>query len=241
MNDNPARRRPVIRVRVLWILCTYLVLNACAANAPTAAPTAVLMEPTKAPPTAAAAVMPEVPSTAVMDLNKAMRKLWTDHVVWTRMYIVSVASDGADKDLVAERLLRNQSDIGDAIKPYYGDEAGDQLTALLQAHIQGAVDLLAAAKAGDTAKVEEARTSWAANADAIAAFLNGANPEYWPLEELQTEMKHHLELTEAEATARLGGDYAADIETYDQVYDQILAMADMLSAGIVEQFPDRFQ
>jgi hypothetical protein len=236
--------RSVPRLRLLSTLCVCLLVTACSASEPTVAPAALPVEPTSPPPAPTAAFVampPGVVSRAEMELSKAMRKLWEDHVTWTRLYIVSVASDGADQELVAQRLLRNQSDIGAAIKPFYGDEAGDQLTTLLEEHITGAVDLIAAAKVGDDAMVEDAKTKWYANADAIAAFLNGANPEFWPLDALQAEMKHHLDLTLEEATARLTGDYAADIEAYDEVHDQILAMADMLTMGIVAQFPDRFQ
>jgi hypothetical protein len=169
-----------------------------------------------------------------------MRKLWEDHITWTRLYIVSFAADLPDQDLTAQRLLRNQTDIGNAIKPFYGEDAGNQLTALLDEHIQGAVDLLAAAKAGDQAAVETASANWYANADAIATFLNQANPESWPLTELQEQMKMHLDLTLEEATAHLNGDFAADIAAYDEVHDHILKLADLLSVGIMQQFSDQF-
>jgi len=169
-----------------------------------------------------------------------MRKLWEDHITWTRLYIVSFAADLPDQDLTAQRLLRNQTDIGNAIKPYYGEEAGNQLMALLEEHIQGAVDLLKAAKSGDQAAVETASANWYANADAIAAFLNQANPESWPLAALQEQMKMHLDLTLKEATAHLNGDFAADIAAYDEVHDHILKLADLLSAGIMQQFSDQF-
>jgi hypothetical protein len=170
----------------------------------------------------------------------AMRKLWEDHITWTRLYIVSFAADLPDQELTAERLLRNQTEIGDAIKPFYGEDAGNELTTLFEEHIQGAVDLLAATKAGDQAAVETASANWYANADAIAAFLNAANPDAWPLADLQAEMKMHLDLTLEEATARLNGDFAADIAAYDQIHDHILKLADLLSTGIMQQFPERF-
>jgi hypothetical protein len=79
----------------------------------------------------------------------ALRKLWSDHVIWTRDYIVAAVAGAADADAAAGRLLRNQEDIGAAIAGYYGDAAGDQLTKLLKEHIMIAVDLVAAAKSGD--------------------------------------------------------------------------------------------
>jgi len=173
--------------------------------------------------------------------KNAVRVLWEDHIAWTRLYIVSVAADLPDKDATAGRLLRNQTDIGNAIKPYYGSAAGDKLTTLLRGHILTAADLLAAAKAGDTAKVGEASKRWYANADEIAVFLSGANSKHWPPAEMKAMMKGHLDLTLEEATARLKGDWAADIAAYDRVHGQILHMADMLSAGIIRQFPAKFR
>jgi hypothetical protein len=169
-----------------------------------------------------------------------MRKLWEDHITWTRLYIVSFAADLPDQDATAQRLLQNQTDIDNAIKPFYGEEAGNALTELLKTHILGAVDLLKAAKVGDDAAVEKASADWYANANDIASFLHGANPDYWPQADLQAQMKMHLDLTLEEATARLKGDYVADIAAYDEVHDHILKLADLLSAGIEQQFPAQF-
>lgn len=174
------------------------------------------------------------------EFHDAMRKLWEDHIQWTRNYIISVAGDLPDAAVVAERLLQNQDDIGNAIKPIYGEEAGNQLSLLLRDHITGAVTILAAAKAGDTAGMETGVAAWRVNADDIATFLNSANPDNWPLDTLKAEMQMHLDLTLAEAQARLGGDFEADVAAYDQVHEHILAFADALSDGIMAQFPDMF-
>lgn len=170
-----------------------------------------------------------------------MRKLWEDHVTWTRLYIISAAHDLPDKDATTQRLLANQIDIGNAIKPYYGSDAGDKLTALLKDHILGAADLLTAAKAGDKAKVDTASKKWYDNANEIAAFLSGANPKNWPLSTMQDAMKMHLDQTLKEAVDRLQGKYTEDVKDYDAVHAHILDMADALSNGIIAQFPDRFQ
>jgi hypothetical protein len=164
-----------------------------------------------------------------------------DHITWTRLYIVSAAADLPDKSATADRLLQNQADIGNAIKPFYGEAAGEQLTKLLRDHILIAAELIDAAKSGDTEAFDAANTRWYANADEIAAFLNSANPENWPLDEMKAMMHSHLDLTLKEAAAHLNGDYAADIAAYDEIHAQILEMADMLSAGIIDQFPKAFK
>jgi hypothetical protein len=169
-----------------------------------------------------------------------MRKLWEDHITYTRLYIVSAAGNPPDKDATAQRLLQNQADIGNAIKPIYGDDAGNKLTALLRDHILIAAKLIDAAKANNSSEVETQKTAWDANADQISALLSGANPKNWPLETLKSEMRSHLNLTLEEAVAQLKGNYAASIAAYDKVHQQILHMADMLSSGIVRQFPTKF-
>jgi hypothetical protein len=174
------------------------------------------------------------------EFNDAVRKLWEDHVTWTRLFIVSASADLPDLDATTNRLLQNQQDIGDAIKPYYGEEAGDQLTALLREHILIAADVLNAAKAGDAAGVEASSAEWYGNADDIAAFLSGANPKSWEAEGTKAMMREHLDLTLEEAVAHLEGRYDDDIAAYDKVHDAILHMADAISDGIVKQFPNRF-
>src|SRR5262245_32621809 len=101
------------------------------------------------------------------DLSRDMRALWEDHVAWTRLYIVSVVAGLPNKDATAIRLLQNQTDIGNAIKPFYGDAAGEKLTALLKDHILIAAELIEAAKAGQTDKKDDAVRRWQANGDEI--------------------------------------------------------------------------
>ena len=176
-----------------------------------------------------------------LDLRSAMRKLWEDHITWTRVFIISAAGDLGDKDAATQRLLQNQVDIGNAIKPYYGAAAGDQLTALLKDHILISADVVAAAKANDQAKLADANKRWSANADQIADFLSKANPKNWPDADMRMMMHDHLKLTTNEAVARLHGDWTGDVRAYDDVHQQILRMADMLSAGIINQFPEKFK
>jgi hypothetical protein len=182
------------------------------------------------------------PATDLIDrvmFHQEMRKLWEDHITWTRLYIVSAVAGLPDVDATAGRLLQNQADIGAAVATFYGDDAGTALTDLLREHILVAADLVAAAKAGDQAAVTKQSDLWYANADKIAQFLAAANPA-WPVDSLSQMMRTHLDQTLAEATARLTGDWAADIAAYDEIHLHILAMADALADGIITQFPDRF-
>jgi hypothetical protein len=174
-------------------------------------------------------------------LREGMRQLWEDHIVWTRLAIISLTTGSPDTQVTVGRLLKNQTDIGNAVKPFYGKAAGNKLTAELRQHILIAADLIAAAKAGDQAKLADATARWERNADTIAGVLASVNPRYFKLAVLKEEMRMHLKLTTEEAVARLQGNWAADVAAYDKIHRHILHLSDYLSAGLVMQFPNRFR
>jgi hypothetical protein len=175
-----------------------------------------------------------------VDLRMAMRKLWTDHVVWTREYIIAALAGTPDAQAAATRLLQNQVDIGNAIVPYYGQDAGSKLTDLLKQHILIAVDIVNDAKANNQTKFKADADKWDQNGKDIADFLAAANPDNWPKQAMEDMMAKHLATTAAELTARVNKDYNGDVKAFDAVYDHILEMADGLSGGIIKQFPDKF-
>ncbi len=181
----------------------------------------------------------EAAPDAELKLRQDMRELWSDHVIWTRCYIIAAVDDQPDQKAAAARLMKNQEDIGDAIAPFYGKAADDKLTGLLKEHLEIAVDLVNAAKAKDDAKVKEIDRNWQRNAKDIAVFLSGANP-HWPQATLAEMMNTHLTTTTVEVTARLEQKWDRDVKAFDEVYDHILEMADALSDGIVKQFPEKF-
>jgi REP element-mobilizing transposase RayT len=232
---HPVRHPAVRQALVPLILTLALVGAACGksghqasrgqVNNPTAAPTAAAPAPTKADPVAT---------------SETMRKLWEEHVTWTRLYIVSAVSGLPDAQPTLDRLLRNQDDIGTAIKPFYGDDAGAKLTQLLRTHIAQAGDLVKAAKANDQAALAKAKDAWFANANDIATFLSRANPKNWPMDQVKAMMDTHLNQTISEATHRLQRNYPAEIADYDAIENHILSLADTLSGGVVAQFPDKF-
>ncbi len=174
-----------------------------------------------------------------VELKMNMRKLWEDHITYTRNYIISALAGLEDTGKVAERLLKNQDDIGDAIKPIYGEEAGKKLAALLREHILVATEVVKAAKMGNNEELSKANKKWYANADDIAAFLSSANPN-WPKKVLQDMLYKHLEYTTQEVVSRLKKDWASDIKAYDKGHVHMLMLADALTDGIVKQFHGKF-
>ena len=174
-------------------------------------------------------------------LHADMRKLWQAHGTWTERAIVDFVGGLPDTKLVIGQLLQNQTDIGNAVKPYYGAKGGAQLTTLLKAHINDAVAVLQAAKSGDASAVAKAKAAFYANGNQVASFLHTANPDHWTLGAMKTMMRVHLNQVIALAVDQLEGQYPAAIRLYGVYIDHILDMADMLSSGIVQQFPARFR
>lgn len=171
-------------------------------------------------------------------LHRAMRARWHDQVAWTRFALIDALAGLPAAEQSTARLLQQQDDLGDAFKPYYGEESGGRLASLLRDHITGAAALIFAANFGDESAVEAARVAWYANADQIAALLAAANP-HWSQTELEATLRAHLDRTLAQAEARAAGDWALDVTTYDALVRHVLELADALSEGIARQFPDR--
>jgi len=178
-------------------------------------------------------------SSSSVELRVSMRKLWDDHVTYTRNYIISSLANLEDAGIVAGRLLRNQDDIGNAIKPIYGVEAGNKLAALLREHITIATEVVKAAKMNNNEALTKANKKWYANADEIALFLSSANPN-WRKDDLKIMLYKHLEFTTQEVVSRLKKDWASDIDAFDKDHLHMLMLADLLARGIVSQHPDRF-
>ena len=176
---------------------------------------------------------------SLSSLQTALRRLWADHVVWTRGYIVAAVADAPDAGAAAARLLKNQDDIGNAIVPVYGKAAGAKLTELLKEHIMIAVDLIAAAKTGNQAKFTEYDAKWTKNAEVIATFLSGANPN-WPKRDVVDLLNLHLNLTKKEVVARLTRKWEEDVQAFDDIFTEIMTVADTLADGIHKQFPGKF-
>ncbi|MDW4528322.1 glycosyltransferase [Rossellomorea marisflavi] len=179
-------------------------------------------------------------SQSEVEFENSFRRLWIDHVLWTSNYITSATTaDAGDQKQVLTRLLKNQEDIGNAIKPVYGEQAGNQLTGLLKEHIVIAGKIVDAAKRNDTASVNKLNKEWYKNADEIAAFLSSSNPNL-KNEELKELLYMHLKLVTDDVIASVQNNWSNRITSIDEGVSHIILMSDAISSGVVKQFPDKF-
>jgi len=179
----------------------------------------------------------EEPEMSALAFHDTWRKLWEDHIWWTRMVIIGIFDDLAGTGNYTERLIQNYEDMEDALMPFYEDDA-KKLGDLIQKHLLIAAQILVEAKAGHD--ITALSDTWYANANDIAMTMNDLNSKYWPLDEAKAMWKMHLDLTLEEAVKHLQKDWKGDVEAFDKVHLAALEMADFFSNGIIRQFPQMF-
>ncbi|MDP4106880.1 MAG: acetylglutamate kinase [Bacillota bacterium] len=173
-------------------------------------------------------------------LSNAMRLVWEQHVYWTRMTINGIAFNLPDIDAVTARLLRNATDMGNLLKPFYGNRIAAKFSNLIREHLLIAPELVKVAKAGDQKAVADAERRWYANGEEIAEFLSRINP-FIARDEFQEMFFEHLALTTKEALFTLQNNFKSSIAVFDKIEAQGLQMADTITNAIVKQFPRKFQ
>ncbi|MGN1327176.1 MAG: LysM peptidoglycan-binding domain-containing protein [Clostridia bacterium] len=174
------------------------------------------------------------------NLLEQMNIAWMEHILWTRLFLISVAESLADLEPTKARLLENPKDIADIFRKYYGNSIANTIERLLTEHLVIGGDLIVALKNGNQKLANELNTKWYKNADDMAEAFSRINP-FYPREELRQMLYEHLRLTTSEVSNRLKKDYAADIRAFDMVQREILKMSQFFVNGIVRQFPNLFR
>lgn len=176
---------------------------------------------------------------AILNLSNQIRLLWEQHITWTRLTIISMVFNLPDVELVTQRLLRNPRDFEAALVPLYGSQTAARFSSLLRDHLVIAADLVNAAKAGDSNAVARTERVWYDNARDIADLLASINP-YWSRQEWERMLFDHLALVKNEAVFMLTGEYQKGIDLYTDMERNAMMMADVMTDGIVKQFPGSF-
>ncbi len=151
--------------------------------------------------------------------------LWTEQMAWTRMIMISIAFDLPDESLTTTRLFRNALDMGSLFAEYCGKEKGDQLTKLLQKHLQMMIELVRSSKE-NAAEAEKIEHDWFLNAHHLADFLYEIHP-YQPNEWVQQIFAHYLTLLKTASIFILSGHFYSSITIYDQIEEQALKLSSL--------------
>lgn len=177
------------------------------------------------------------PAPAAPKLHAALRSLWQGHVQRTRAYANAVkAHDAAAADKDAKDVVANATDIANAVGGFYGDAAGKQMLQLLAGHWGGVKAMTDAAATGDKVVQQKAMDDLAANADAIAKFLSGANP-YLPDDAVRGLLMAHAGHHHAQIDEIMRGDTQAEAATWKAMQAHMDTIADALADAIAKQFP----
>lgn len=174
-------------------------------------------------------------SRVQVELLKTMNLVWEQHIMWTRMLLISIAENLKDLEATQARLLENPKDIANVFRKYYGNDVANTIQRLLTEHLVIGKDLIVALKNKNQRLATELNAKWYRNADEMAEAFSSINP-FYPKEEIRKMLYDHLKLTTEEVNARLRQDYRADIQAYDNVQREILKMSQFFVDGIVRQF-----
>lgn len=174
-----------------------------------------------------------------VQLLKQMNLVWEQHIMWTRMLLISITENLKDLEATQARLLRNPKDIADVFRRFYGNAVANRIQQLLTEHLTIGKDLIVALKNKSQEEAKRLNTKWYQNADEMAEAFSSINL-FYPREEIRNMLYEHLRLTTNEVNNRLQGNYAEDINSYDMVQKEILRMSQFFVNGIVRQFQNLF-
>jgi hypothetical protein len=180
----------------------------------------------------------------VISFRERMSKLWSDHVIWTREFILLIfrgGGDNSDIDFASARLLKNQLDIGNHFGPYYGKNIRKKIIELLSIHIQITGDIvIGIKKESPDSIILELLLSWYKNGRDISKTLSDINPEKWEYAAVWGLIKTHLDDTTMEIKYIASDQYNDSITTFDKIKEHILKLADVLSAGLIGHKKEQF-
>ena len=174
-----------------------------------------------------------------VNLIKRMNLVWEQHIMWTRMLLISIAENLKDFSATEARLLQNPRDIANVFERFYGKNVANVIEKLITEHLVIGEKLIFALKNKDQKAAADLNAKWYKNADEIAEAFSNFNP-FYKRSDVQAMMYEHLRLTSNEVEERLAGNYVADIKAFDEVQKEVLGMAQYFVDGIVCQFPDLF-
>lgn len=175
--------------------------------------------------------------TKAIQTKDALRDLWVGHVFWVRNVAVeTLAGNTAAAKAAEEQVVANAKQIAGAIEPYYGKAASDKLFGQLAGHYGAIKEYLLAT---DKPAQDVAWKKLGANAEEIAKFLSGANPNL-PIDTLRGLLLAHGGHHVQQITQLRAKDYTGEAQTWESMKGHMYVIADALAGAIAKQFPAKF-
>ena len=171
-------------------------------------------------------------------LNQNLRKLWADQATWTYKYIISNLERLFDNKFVLVRLLNNQEFLGSSISNFFGTYNTQKFIDLMKEHVDLIGQLIEILKSGSKTRLDNLTIKWQQNAEEIAQLLASVNPN-WKKENLII-LFNNIQAIKDQIMARLHKKWDVDIKLLNKTIEHNLHIADVLTEGIVKQFPDKF-
>lgn len=173
------------------------------------------------------------------ELKNEMLRLWIDNAIWTRQSILCLTDKLPGTQESLYRLLINQENMGRIFTKYYGKTAGDEFCELISSNTSLTIRIIREKSIRSTNELDQIEKRMVYNVKKTAAYLANINPN-WEKAELEKLFLLQLELFEKQVEARISGNYVKDIEIMDKIISESYYLADVLSEGIIKQFPGRF-
>lgn len=180
-----------------------------------------------------------LPGDKAQALRERMRAAWEEEAVWTRDWLKDEAARPGGARDPSGRLLAAYDGIGALLGEHLGAETGRRVAAMLREQGAFAADALAAAKRGDKAGMGTADGRWRENAWRLAELLSGLNPS-WSRDETRALFDERVTWAQRQSAALVEKDFAGDVPYFEGARAHGRRVADWLSNGLVEQFPERF-
>lgn len=176
--------------------------------------------------------------TKIKEFREKSNIAWTDHFMYTRNAIISILNNTPDVAAVVDRLMKNQEDIGNLLRPYYSATIVDQYVNLLKQHINIAAQYVTAVR--DHQPTADIEAAWTANGQDIVNWKSSVNPWNWPRSKIEPLWVQHMNTTISEISSRANGDWASDIAAADSAYTVIRQIAQSFADGVIYQSIENF-
>jgi hypothetical protein len=177
-------------------------------------------------------------SAKAVQAQAALRDLWVDHIFWVRNVVIETLAHNSSGAAGAEaQVVANAKQLAASIEPFYGKSASEKLFALLAAHY-GAIKQYLDAGTNETAK-NAAIAAATRNADEIAVFLAGANPNL-PVDTLRAMLDAHVSQHFEEIDQLRAKQFQAESGTWEMMKGHVYMIADAMAEALAKQFPAKF-